>query len=117
MAHCHCSMCRKFHGSAFSTYGEAKKDQFRWITGEDLLVSYVAGNKTSRQFCKKCGSSLTFKAASGQEDCIEFSLGTLDSEIDLRPDAHIYVGSKANWVEFCDELPQHWEGRNSPTKA
>ena len=22
MAHCHCSMCRKFHGAAFSTFAE-----------------------------------------------------------------------------------------------
>ena len=25
MGHCHCSMCRKFHGAAFATFGEAKR--------------------------------------------------------------------------------------------
>ena len=29
MGHCHCSMCRKFHGAAFATYGEAKRENFR----------------------------------------------------------------------------------------
>ncbi len=37
MAHCHCSMCRKFHGAAFSTYGEAKIENFKWLQGEGFL--------------------------------------------------------------------------------
>ena len=56
---------------------------------------------------------MTFTASDEQGQIIEFALGTLDSDIDLRPDAHIYVGSKANWTEICDGLPQYKEGRNS----
>ncbi len=41
MGHCHCSMCRKFHGAAFATFGEAKAEHFRWVTGEDQLKSLV----------------------------------------------------------------------------
>jgi hypothetical protein len=40
MAHCHCSMCRKFHGAAFATFGEARAEDFRWLEGEHLLSSY-----------------------------------------------------------------------------
>jgi len=117
MGHCHCSMCRKFHGAAFATLGEAKAENFRWVAGEALLVSYTASNGTVRQFCKTCGSSMTFAAANDTGELIEFSLGTLDSDIDLNPDAHIYVGSKANWVEICDDLPQYEAGRDSEKNA
>ncbi len=113
MAHCHCSMCRKFHGSAFATFAEAKKENFRWLQGEELLSTYVASNGTSRMFCSTCGSSMIFKAAVGHEAVVEFSLGTLDSDIEKRPDAHIYVAFKANWVELQDELPKYSEGRDS----
>ena len=113
MGHCHCSMCRKFHGSAFATLGEAKADKFRWIQGEELLVSYKAGNGTVRRFCQVCGSSMTFAASDDTGELIEFSLGTLDSEIALRPDAHIYVGSKASWFDIHDDLPQYENGRPS----
>jgi len=41
MAHCHCSMCRKFHGSAFATFGEAKVENFRWISGENMIENYT----------------------------------------------------------------------------
>jgi len=113
MGHCHCSMCRKFHGSAFATFGEAKKDNFRWVDGEGFLESYTASNGTVRRFCRKCGSSMTFTPSNDQGEFIEFTLGTLDSDLDLSPDAHIFVGSKANWTEICDNLPQYKEGRNS----
>ena len=113
MAHCHCSMCRKHTGAALATCGEAKKENFRWNKGTELLESYVASNGTTRKFCRVCRSSMTFKAKRGQEDIVVFALGSLDSDIELRPDAHIYVGSKANWFELNDELPKHIEGRRS----
>ena len=113
MAHCHCSMCRKFHGAAFATFGEARQENFRWLQGEEYLTRYVAGNGTARTFCSKCGSSITFKASSGQDDVVEFSLGTLDSDIDQHPDAHIFTAYKANWVKLNDDLPKYPEGRES----
>jgi hypothetical protein len=113
MAHCHCSMCRKFHGSAFATYGEANKSDFRWLQGEDELESYTAENGTTRRFCRRCGSSMTFASPNYSDDIIEIALGTLDSNLDMSPDAHIFVGSKASWSEIHDELPQYQEGRKS----
>ena len=113
MAHCHCSMCRKFHGAAFATFGEAKKENFRWLQGEELLSTYKAGNGTTRAFCSRCGSSMTFRASTGQDDVVEFSLGTLDSDVECHPDAHIYVAYKVNWLELRDDLPKYPEGRGS----
>ena len=106
MAHCHCSMCRKFHGASFLTFAEVKTDDFRWLKGKELLVNYVASNGTVRQFCCVCGSSMTFKSAHSTGNSIEIALGTLDSNFDQQPDAHIHVDSKAKWVNICDDLPK-----------
>lgn len=103
-------MCRKFHGAAFATFGESLKSNFHWIEGENLLKSYVASNKTTRQFCSICGSSLTFTAPA-HPHLVEFTVGTLDDPIDIKPDAHIYTGSKADWYDISDELPQYDQGR------
>ncbi|GGB15578.1 GFA family protein [Agarivorans gilvus] len=111
MAHCHCSMCRKFHGAAFATYGEAKAENFRWLSGEALLQQYKADNGTVRQFCRECGASLSFATANDDGSVIEFSLATLDCDIDARPDAHIFVGNKANWYQICDTLLQFKQAR------
>lgn len=112
MGHCHCSMCRKFHGAAFATFGEAKAGDFRWTQGKELLQSYVADNGTTRQFCKQCGASLTFSAANNESGKVEFALGTLDSKISQRPDAHIYTAYRADWCQIKDNLPKYLEGRD-----
>lgn len=113
MAHCHCKMCRKWHGAAFASYGEVKPENFRWLSGEEFLVEYKAENNTTRRFCKKCGSSMTFKPSFDNGGLIEFALGTLDDPIDDRPDANIFTHYKADWFEITDNLPQHEEGRKT----
>lgn len=112
MAHCHCSMCRKFHGAAFATFGEVKQENFRWLQGEHLLREYLANNGSIRQFCQQCGSSMTFSPYAGFA-FVEISLGTLDTAISPRPDAHVFVDSKAEWSSICDGLPCYHQGRNS----
>lgn len=113
MGHCHCSMCRKFHGAAFATLGEAKAEHFRWVKGEALLSQYQAENGTVRKFCRNCGSSLTFAPSNDTGELVEFALGTLDSELDLRPDVHIFRASGAPWYEIKDDLPVFAQGRDS----
>lgn len=112
MGHCHCSMCRKFHGAAFATFGEAKSENFRWIQGSEQLKTFTASNGTKRQFCANCGSSLIFISSNDTGEIVEFALGTLDSPIDLKPDTHIFVQNKACWYEIKDELSQYDESRN-----
>ena len=35
IVHCHCTICRKTHGSAFSTVTNVPRDRFRWTRGEE----------------------------------------------------------------------------------
>jgi hypothetical protein len=36
----HCSMCRKATGAAFRSRVAVARENFRWVTGEDLLTYY-----------------------------------------------------------------------------
>lgn len=110
IAHCHCSMCRKFHGAAFATFASARVEHFRWL---NLLQAYTAPNGTTRRFCRHCGSSLTFASPRGSADVVEIALGCLDGGLEIAPDAHIFVGSKADWFSISDDLPQYDAGRSS----
>lgn len=116
VGHCHCSMCRKFHGSAFSTFGEAAVDDFQWLAGESQLEVYTAVNGTRRKFCRRCGASLVFVPSQDEGKVVEFSLGTLDTPIKQRPDAHIYVASKAQWFDISDALPKFDCGRTGSSE-
>ncbi len=113
IGHCHCTMCRKFHGAPFATYAGSKHADFTWLAGEEKLSDYVAPNGTTRRFCGECGSSLVFIPKGAKGRIVEFSLASLDTEINQRPDAHIYVANKANWYHITDPLPQHQAGRST----
>jgi hypothetical protein len=106
-------MCRKFHGAAFATFGEARRENFRWLSGEESLKSYTAANGSTRRFCIHCGSSMTFSPNNDSGEFVEFALASLDTPITQKPDAHIYVDYKARWYEIQDDLPQFREGRGS----
>ena len=112
-AHCHCSMCRKFHGAAFATIAGVLRSKFRWVEGADALKGYTAENGTTRTFCRHCGSSLTFSSPRAPEDEVEIALGTMDEDVPVEPSAHIFVGSAANWAVLSDDLPQYEEERGS----
>ena len=113
MAHCHCSMCRKFHGASYATIASVSRSKFRWVEGEDALKGYTAENGTTRTFCKHCGSSLTFSSPRASDEVVEIALGTVDGDVAVEPDAHIFVGSGANWTVLNDGLPRYEEGRDS----
>ena len=112
-AHCHCSMCRKFHGAAYATIASVSRSDFRWIDGADALKGYAAENGTTRTFCRHCGSSLVFSSPRAPEEVIEIALGAMDGDVPVVPSAHIFVGSGANWTAVSDDLPMYEEGRGS----
>lgn len=112
-AHCHCSMCRKFHGAAYATIASVLRAKFRWTDGVDALKGYTAENGTTRTFCSHCGSSLMFFSPRAPEDEVEIALGTVDDDVPVGPSAHIFAGSAANWTVLSDDLPQYEEQRGS----
>ncbi len=113
VAHCHCRMCRKFHGAGFATFASVTRSHFRWLAGESSVQCYTAHNNTERRFCRHCGSSLTFFSPNAPADEIEIAISTIDGDIPVQPDAHIFVGSAANWLSLEDGLPQFENGRGS----
>lgn len=113
VAHCHCSMCRKFHGAAYATIASVSRSRFRWIEGENALKGFTAENGTTRTFCSHCGSSLMFSSPGAPEETVEIALGAVDGNVPVEPNAHIFVASGTNWTTLSDGLPQYEEGRDS----
>lgn len=118
IAHCHCVHCRKFHGAAFSTFWETS--ELTWTSCSSLSQYTAPETGAIRQFCSRCGSSLTFQSGAGSDSCIEFAIATLDSPSAgedigkqplVEPDAHIFYSRKVPWLKFGDGLPKHEEDR------
>ena len=106
--HCHCFMCRKAHGSAFSTFARLTARDFRIVAGEGQVRGYRSSAPIERTFCATCGARLTVRF-DGMPDTVWIALTTLDDESDVRPGAHMFVASKAPWHEISDALPQYPE--------
>jgi len=106
MLYCHCTMCRKAHGSAFRARGRVKTKDLRWVRGEHLVRYYESSPGQHRGFCSHCGSSLFTRFADAPH-VLGLALGILDDDPGSRPTCHVFVGSKAPWHEITDELPQH----------
>ena len=107
MINCHCSMCRKHHGTAFATFVAAPLAGYRLVSGADRIVEYPSSPSGHRAFCRVCGSAAPVIASA--MDMVFCPAGNLAGDLDIRPSAHYFVGSKAPWYEITDELPQHVE--------
>jgi hypothetical protein len=106
--YCHCSMCRKFPGTAFRARLSVPKSSFRFVQGEDLLTSYRSSADTIKRFCRICGSPIV-NSWDPEPDSYGLAMGSLDDDpgVRVRPLCHIFVGSKAPWYEITDSLPQY----------
>jgi len=102
MTHCHCSMCRKAHGSAYATYVAGPAGGFRWVVGEELVKRYESSPGALRPFCSRCGSVVPGEPHDGR---VFMPAGNLDDDPGARPMAHIFVDSKAPWNEITDNVP------------
>jgi len=105
---CHCSKCRRWHGAAFRTRAAVKSKNFKWLNGEKYLSKYKSSDNVIKTFCSICGSSL-ISILEDKPDFIGLPLGGLEQDPVTRPQANIFVGSKAPWYEINDGLPQYDE--------
>jgi hypothetical protein len=107
MMSCHCSRCRKHHGSAFATFVSTPLASFRWLAGEDAIVSYASSPQGIRNSCGICGSVLPLPMPS--HGLAFLPAGPLEGDLGITPQCHVFVGSKAPWYTITDTLPQHEE--------
>ena len=106
--YCHCSMCRRATGSSFATNASVRKENFRILSGHELIKEYESTLGNRRAFCSHCGSPL-YKTFADIPSLRRVRLGTLDDAEGATPVAHIWTGSKSDWFEITDDLVQFEE--------
>jgi len=110
IANCHCSMCRRFSGAAYGTFGTVKYASFNWVCGENTVKTYNSSSKATRGFCSNCGSSQFYRLL-GESSDYEIAMGALDKEPNIEVNANIYCASKAMWSAGYENLPKYDAGR------
>jgi hypothetical protein len=105
MMHCHCSRCRKHHGSAFATFVGAPERGFEWLSGRDRVAHWFGPTNMPRFFCPTCASVVP--APEPQDDLRFVPAGTLLTDCGVKPVAHIFAASKAPWYAITDSVRQY----------
>ena len=100
VSHCHCSRCRKAHGSAYATYAATPSQSFQ---RSGAVAGFASSPGLSRCVCPRCGAVVPSDPA---DELTFVPLGGLDGDPRARPGAHIFVASKAAWFELTDDLPR-----------
>src|SRR5262245_9737665 len=106
---CHCSRCRKARAAAHASNLFTTADGLRFTRGEDLLVSYKPPTARffTQVFCRTCGSPMP--RVDRERGIAVIPMGSLDDDPGVRPQRHIFAGSKAPWYDIPDDLPQDAE--------
>lgn len=107
--HCHCSRCRKISGQLFKS-GAVIRSADLIIEPTGNLTNYYSSPSFPSQFCKTCGCFL-FSYEESEPVFMYLAAATLDGGVHpghaSDKEAHIYVGSRAEWDRLTDGIPQY----------
>lgn len=108
---CYCQQCRKAQGAALVTNMPVPEAALHLLSGAELLKAYESAPGKNRVFCSRCGSPI-YSKTDKKPGIVRIRAGLINEPLPVRPVAHFYVASKANWWEITDKLPQFKEGHD-----
>jgi hypothetical protein len=100
---CHCGHCRKDTGSAHAANLFSSTATLKWLSGRDHVKQFnLPASRHGKCFCLTCGSALPIMQ---NGDLLVVPAGSLNGDVLLRPNAHIFVSSKADWDDSLETVP------------
>lgn len=99
---CHCSLCRKQSGVGHNLATLVRDNEFRWIKGENCIVSWVKPTGYRTDFCSVCGS--TVPNILRDMPYVWIPVGLLDESLEME-----CVG------DFCTDDAMPWDETRSNT--
>ncbi len=98
---CYCSICRKTAGAGGFAINLGAKAETLEVTGRDHVRTYQSSAHMERTFCGTCGSAL-WGYSPKWPDLLHPHASAIDTDLPVPPErVHLFVGSRANWVEPC----------------
>lgn len=110
IANCHCSMCRKFSGAAYGTFGTVNSENLNWESGFELIKIFNSSQNAHRGFCSNCGSSIYYRLTSPNA-AFEIALGLLETEPTEPVSANIFCAYRPNWPRNVESIQNFEESR------
>lgn len=100
---CHCKYCQKDTGSAHAANLFSSTASLHWISGKEKIKTFtLPSTRHTKSFCQECGSALPSQQMGGK--LLVVPAGSLDCEIDINANAHIFCSSKASWTNNLESV-------------
>ena len=102
--HCHCSRCRKATGSGHAT-NLMVEGSLSWHSGAELIRRFKPpqAERFANAFCATCGARVP--RVIEPLGVVVIPAGSLDDALDIRPQARIFMASRAAWSCDATALP------------
>ena len=102
---CHCKRCRKDTGSAHAANLFSSTAKLRWLSGKEKVKTFNFRSEGHiKSFCTNCGSALPNIQMVGK--LLVVPAGSLDSDINIVPQGHIFYASRASWDTELENVPK-----------
>jgi hypothetical protein len=100
---CHCRLCQKAMAAPFLVQASFPARSVS-LTGETAY--FQSSPRLRRHYCTACGTRVLIEPILSPER-LAIHVAALDDPSSIRPEMHIWVGSKVDWLTIGDDLPQH----------
>ena len=102
VVNCHCGLCRRMNGSAFSSYAVVPYSALE-VVGSSDLGAYAVTQRATKHYCRRCGTPL-FNLNSRYAGACMLYLGAIENCSDFAPALNVYCESMLSWLETVTSL-------------
>lgn len=99
LVNCHCTMCRRMNGAAFSSYAIVNRTDFSIKQGREALRQYAVTDTAIKHYCAECGSPLFNTNIEKYGDHAMLYLGTLRGAGELPEPVNIFHEDRLAWTD------------------
>ena len=79
--------------------------KLRWLSGKEKSKTFNFRSEGHiKSFCTICGSALPNIQMDGK--LLVVPAGSIDSDINIKPQGHIFYGNRANWDTELEKVPK-----------
>lgn len=103
---CHCKYCQKDTGSAHASNLFSSIANLVWQSGQDKIKTYeLPSTRHIKSFCSNCGSAVP--SLQMNDKLLVVPAGSLNQDISIKPNAHIFTSSRANWEYGLENIKSY----------
>ncbi len=102
---CHCKYCQKDTGSAHAANLFSSSAKLHWLTDTNCIMTFqLPTTRHIKSFCNQCGSAVP--SLQLDDKLLVVPAGSLDTEVQITPTAHLFCKSRARWDHQLESIQQ-----------